>query len=310
MDEADLNTVLILPNIGRITVREALAKGLLEPPHQSNYGKSWEETDGVEEARERKEHLSKIHTGKELSSEHRLNISKGRTGIYTGHIPPSAFKVGHEVSDEVREKISKALTGTPSSLSGKTWEKIHGIERAKELKENLSEKMTGKELSTEHVEKLKMVWQNYPEIKKEEIRERFKKNNPMKIPENAEKVSKALIERWKDPEFAKIMWEAFDKKPNNSEIELDNILQQTCPGAFKYTGNGGLIIDGKCPDFTHVIKPKLIELYGDYWHEGDDPQERIAYFKKCGYDTLIIWEYELWDELEDVVKKVLGFIGD
>ena len=63
------------------------------------------------------------------------------------------------------------------------------------------------------------------------------------------------------------------------------------------------------PDFTHVSKPKLIEVYGDYWHKDDNPQERIDYFKKYGFDTLVLWEYEVWDELTDVVRKVLMFIG-
>ena len=40
-------------------------------------------------------------------------------------------------------------------------------------------------------------------------------------------------------------------------------------------------------------KKLLIELYGDYWHKGQDPQDRINLFKRYGWDTLVIWEHEL-----------------
>lgn len=53
-------------------------------------------------------------------------------------------------------------------------------------------------------------------------------------------------------------------------------------------------------------KKKLIELFGDYWHKGEDPQDRINIFKKFGYDTLVIWESELKD-INKVKNKVIKF---
>lgn len=40
---------------------------------------------------------------------------------------------------------------------------------------------------------------------------------------------------------------------------------------------------------------KLIELYGNYWHKNENPNNRIKHFKKYGFDTLVIWEKELKD---------------
>jgi len=53
------------------------------------------------------------------------------------------------------------------------------------------------------------------------------------------------------------------------------------------------------PDFININgQKKIIELYGDYWHRNDDPQDRIDLFAKYGYQTLIIWEHELKNEVE------------
>jgi very-short-patch-repair endonuclease len=161
---------------------------------------------------------------------------------------------------------------------------------------SISKAFTGRKLTTKHKLNISKAM--------------IGKNTEKKSPEHIEKLTKNLIERWKDPKYAKMMWEALNRRPNNLEKEFNKLLQIICPGDFKYVGNGGLIIDGKCPDFTHVSNPKLIEVFGDYWHKDEDPQERIDFFKKHGYDTLIIWESELWDEREEVVKKVLMFINE
>jgi len=54
---------------------------------------------------------------------------------------------------------------------------------------------------------------------------------------------------------------------------------------------------------------QLIELYGDYWHRDDDPQERINIFRGFGFSTLVIWERELRDE-PAVVERLKAFISE
>jgi len=85
---------------------------------------------------------------------------------------------------------------------------------------------------------------------------------------------------------------------------------------YKYTGDGALWIGGLNPDFAHCgDKKKLIELFGDYWHEGDVLKTRgwkstefgrKAVFSQLGYDTLIIWESELKDK-KKVIEKIKEF---
>lgn len=108
------------------------------------------------------------------------------------------------------------------------------------------------------------------------------------------RISETLKKYCKSPEHLKKIIEARHIKPNKQELRLDSWLAETFPNEWKYVGNGQLIINGKCPDFTNVNgKKALIELYGDYWHRGENPKDRISMFKEFGFETLIIWESEL-----------------
>lgn len=110
---------------------------------------------------------------------------------------------------------------------------------------------------------------------------------------------KKMHQRWQDPIYRdktiKSIIQGNKKKgPNKPEKYLSSILEEICPGEFKYTGAGEIIINGKNPDFVNINgKKKIIELFGDYWHRGEDPQDRIDIFTPYGYDTLVVWENEL-----------------
>lgn len=94
--------------------------------------------------------------------------------------------------------------------------------------------------------------------------------------------------------------------PNRSEFLLGYFLEKSFPGLFRYNR---MEVGGKIPDFIGTNGRKIIiELFGSYWH---DPlvfpnrlseEELVAHYKSCGYDCLIIWEYELIEE--GVVSKV------
>ena len=281
MDETYLNTMIVFPNIGRITIRDALDKGLLGPPPSPLKGrpsplknrpsplsgKTLEEIHGVEKARELKEHLSKLMTGRKRPD-------------VLGDKNPSK-------RPEVKEKISKALKGRKCP-----WlEGDKSPTKRPEVREKISKTLTGRKQTAEH---------NANMIKGLTGRKA--------TPEHIANMSAAMTEKRKDSKFAKMMLESRHEAPNNLEKRFNKLLQLICPDEFWYAGNGEFWIGGKCPDFKHVSKKKLIEVFGDYWHKGKDPQERIDFFKMYGYDTLVIWEYEIWDEPEEVAKKVLMFI--
>jgi hypothetical protein len=77
--------------------------------------------------------------------------------------------------------------------------------------------------------------------------------------------------------------------PNKKEILLFNLLEKIHPKIYKSNVKGEyLIIGGKIPDFVDLNNKNIIELYGDYWHKGEDENIRIDFFKNLGYNTQII----------------------
>ena len=99
-------------------------------------------------------------------------------------------------------------------------------------------------------------------------------------------------------------------RPNKPETKLFNLLESIQTGDWKYVGDGSFIIAGKNPDFVNVNGKKLIiELFGNYWHRGQNPQDRINIFKPFGFRTLVVWEHELKSEPE-LVERICEFGGE
>lgn len=120
------------------------------------------------------------------------------------------------------------------------------------------------------------------------------------------KLSKKAKERWLDPEFITCYMQARHIKPNKTELAFDAWLQEVLPGEYKYVGDGQFILGGRCPDWLNINgQKKLVELFGDYWHRGENPQDKIDHYKRYGFDTLVIWENELKDK-----AKLLQIIND
>lgn len=111
-------------------------------------------------------------------------------------------------------------------------------------------------------------------------------------------------------ELVRKICQAANKRPNKAELKLNRILQLSVPEEYTLNVRGDvLILGGKVPDFVNVNgQKKLIEMNGDYWHKGEDPQIRINYFKQFGYNTLVVWEHELEDE-SSLAQKLADFNG-
>jgi len=101
---------------------------------------------------------------------------------------------------------------------------------------------------------------------------------------------------------------------NKTEAALQKILDEMSPGGYKFIGDFSFLIGTKSPDFIHHKQKKLIEMFGDYWHgevltgrtNEEEEKQRMIYFAKYGYQTLIIWEHELKDP-DLIAKKVALF---
>ena len=138
---------------------------------------------------------------------------------------------------------------------------------------------------------------------------RANKNNKYCLGRVVTKQTRELIaskakERFRNPEYVKRLFKV--RRPNKKELALLAIIQNlSLP--YSYVGDGQFILGGKCPDFLNTNgQKKLIELYGDYWHKDDDPQDRIDYFIQYGFETLVIWESELHKPAK-VEERLLNF---
>jgi len=94
------------------------------------------------------------------------------------------------------------------------------------------------------------------------------------------------------------------------EIKLQKLLKRLFHKKYKFVGNGIYWITNFNPDFVNIKNKKIIELYGDYWHNRQDIKEkdklRIPTYKKYGYKILIVWEHEL-EDLNELIKKLRKF---
>ncbi len=92
------------------------------------------------------------------------------------------------------------------------------------------------------------------------------------------KLSIIFKKKWQNPIFATKMMKAQGVSPNKKELCLNELLQKWYPNEWKFVGDGQVFINSKCPDFIHKEKKLLIELFGDYWHKGQNPEDRIKIF--------------------------------
>ena len=102
------------------------------------------------------------------------------------------------------------------------------------------------------------------------------------------------------------------KQPNKPEIVLTELLNNFLSNEYKYVGDGKVIIGGFNPDFININgQKKIIEMFGDYWHNRTDTitrdKIRLKTYKEYGYKTLIIWEHELKNNLKKLILKLKEF---
>lgn len=115
--------------------------------------------------------------------------------------------------------------------------------------------------------------------------------------EYANRMSKTLRELWQNPEHVRKMLSARGVHPNKPELKLHSILEDLFPGHYKLNTRCEIMtLGGKIPDIVNTNnQKKVVELFGNFWHKDDNPDDRIALFKPFGFDTLVVWESELKD---------------
>jgi|GEM_PF-3404173 len=92
--------------------------------------------------------------------------------------------------------------------------------------------------------------------------------------------------------------------------KLENIFNNMTNKNIRYIGDGSWwrkLNDDHYhnPDFKVTGQNKIIEIFGDYWHRNDNPQELIDLYNQAGLDCLIIHEKEFYPLNNSPTKRIL-----
>jgi len=161
------------------------------------------------------------------------------------------------------------------------------------------------EIKNGNRERAKEKWAN-PEYRKRQSEGHKKYDNQPGTKKIRRERAKQL---WQNPEYIKKSLKALEKKPTNPEKVFDDMT----PEIVRYTGNRAWwrkLDDGKNhnPDFKVTGQYKVIEIFGDYWHKGEDPQELIDLYALAGIECLIFWEHEVYEKPQQVMERTHNFI--
>lgn len=125
--------------------------------------------------------------------------------------------------------------------------------------------------------------------------------------------------QWKDPKHREAICRVLKSnmlsgmqadRPNKLEMRFYEIALQAgidvtyTDHRFWKQLKGGRSIT---PDF--MVGDLVIEIYGDYWHKNDDPQDRIDDWASAGLIAIVIWEHEL-KEPEKVLERLARFLEE
>lgn len=145
----------------------------------------------------------------------------------------------------------------------------------------------------------KDLWKNPEYRKKMEV---FQQSEEWK-----EFLKRKAKKEWKDLEFQRKQKEARCLKPSGLEIKVASLLKELGLINWEYTGDFSFWIGNRNPDFINKEQKKIIEVNGapGYYHFQDETEKKVKFFKKHGYDTLVIWESELSKEskLRQKIKR-------
>lgn len=267
--------------------------------------------------------------------------SEKMKGRKTGRVPKTAFKKGYKswntglkgkgickawnknLTKETDERVKRNATKRKKyceenkdlilqinhnrcrtrgwKLSQKTIDKMKGNQNAK-----------GQTMSSEGRIKwlLKMKGKKSPRkdaILTQETKDKISKNRtgiPVSI-QTRKKNSIASKKNWENPEYRKKVLAV--RSPNKAEKVLQEILKNMNLNSYIYVGDGKVRIGRKIPDFINEKEKKIIELFGERYHEKIEEIERKEYFKERGYNTLIIWSIDLFKNREKMKNNIIEF---
>jgi hypothetical protein len=251
--------------------------------------------------------ISYKRTAVQLKRLRELNLGRKHTAESRANV--RAALMGRAVSAETRHKLHLALMGRIVSVETRAKMSIahKGKKLPSEQKAKIGASGRGRVVSAET--RFKISKSSIGKLMSEDAKRKMsaKTRSQWCNPNYRTKVSVLHRSNWDNTHYRdrqiKAMRLGCHSHPNKPETSLLDLLNKTYPNEWKFVGDGSFVIGGKNPDYTNINGRKMfIELFGDYWHKGQNPQDRIDLFKQYGYDTLVIWERELKDEAKVLVR--------
>lgn len=160
--------------------------------------------------------------------------------------------------------------------------------------------------------------------------EKMKKDNPMYNQETIDKMTKSrkeYINNLSDEEYSKMVINFINAPKKGNAVnhsgkytptKIEQMIIDLSIPKLKYNGNckDSITIRFKHKNFKHSLTPdfiyentnKLIETFGVYWHKKEDEEIYINACKENGYEVLILWEDDLYNNFKDCKNKILKFL--
>ncbi len=243
----------------------------------------------------------------------------------------SKAKMGHEVSQEARHKLSQAKKGQRSSPNTEFKKGMVPWNVGVPMSPEAKAKMVAKKKGTPAWNKgLPLhVWMTEESNERRKIR--VSGNNPRywlgkKRPElnnsvQLERLAKGSATSWANPERRdkriQATLKALNRHPTRLESRLIKIAKEyKLP--YQYTGDGSVILAGLNPDFTNFDgAKKLIEIFGVIFHNPAKAFRKIplrqqepyrkAIYASLGFDCLVLWDDDMKkmsdEEIADRIRK-------
>ena len=135
-------------------------------------------------------------------------------------------------------------------------------------------------------------------------------------------ISVRMRRTWADEEYKERVLHKIrlggSKRPNNPESMFAGFLIGIGLHQFTYVGGGSKSVGGLYPDFIATDGSKrTIEVFGDYWHAGEDPADRVAAFAKSGWKCFVVWEHEFLNPKQKapaidptLISRLYAFAGE
>lgn len=215
------------------------------------------------------------------------------------HNHPHSEQTKRIIGKKARDRIAKQ--GHPKGMLGK-----HHTEESNAQRRTKCLSYWTQERRNERALELQQRWE------KKSLKDNSGFHNPM-FGKKHSLMSKSIMKskgrmRMQDPVKRKKFFETLNQWPNKTEQKMYDLLKSSNM-PFVYSGKGQYMVGLMAPDFIDIEGHRVIEVFGDYWHRGEDPKEKIAQYKKFGYACFVVWEHELNSNQQLVIDNINEWVN-